>query len=588
MKESSWNSTSKPNSSFLATTAILLLMIISGCTTNPVERYQAHRPFLPLQEDYFMVNIPSFDGTKIRATVYQPNLASDQTAPLVIHSHGFGVWRMTRPTSVYGSLIMSGKAAKAAWKAGYWVISFDQRGFGRSGGDVQLMDPDFEIKDAQAVIDWAVDNLPRITMDSPTGRDPRVAMTGESYGGGMSLLTSMFDERVDAIVPFTTWHDMAKSLAPNQHVKMAWGSILVGVSTTTSLFDTGIFFEKPFISTSLSGKLHPEAKRTMQRRSLSTYCEKGMAPQADTLLIQGFRDTAFPLNDAIHNKRCIEKFGKGADVRLIGVQGGHLLPTQKLTGLMFYNMEKNIKCNNKELNIINSIIAWYDEKLKGQQGAANHIPDTCLTLDNGEGLMLSEIPSGGNTFTVENEEVLSGMSGMFEILMRPVDLLVGLATPGRAANEKDLKRKKGGFMRPAFIPLTLIEKDSPIAGVPKISLKVNAKSEKGVAFVGIGVRKPNHRFIQILSEQLTPLPAKFHYATELPAVSGHLEKDDIVGLVVYGRTGQYVFNSPFIPKTVTLNGTVELPIDATRQLVIDEIPSKQIVSREKRDPVAEL
>lgn len=584
MKNTCLNPSSTQRTSLLATTAIFLLIILSsGCTTNPVERYEAHRPFLPLQEDYFTVNIPSFDGTKIRATVYQPSLASDQTAPLVIHSHGFGVWRMTRPTSLYGSLIMSGKAAKAAWKAGYWVISFDQRGFGRSGGDVQLMDPDFEIKDAQAVIDWAVDNLPRLTMDSPTGKDPRVAMTGESYGGGMSLLTSMFDERVDAIVPFTTWYDMAKSLAPNQHVKMAWGSILVGVSTTSSVFDTGIFLEKPFISTSLSGKLHPEAKRLMQKRSLSTYCKQGMAPQADTLLIQGFRDTAFPLNDAVLNKKCIEEYGKGADVRLIGVQGGHLLPTQKLTGMMFYNMEKNIKCNDQELNIINSVIAWYDEKLKGQKGAASHIPDTCLTLDNGEGLMVSEVPSGGNKFQVNNEEVLSGMSGMVEILMRPIDLLVGLVTPGRTANEKDLERRKGGLMRPAFIPLALIDEDTPIAGVPKISLKVNGKSEKGVAFVGIGVRKPNHRFIQILSEQLTPLPAKFHYTADLPAVSGHLEKNDIVGLVVYGRTGQYFFNSPLIPKTVSLNGTVELPIDATRQLVIDELPTdNEVASRENR------
>ena len=555
-------------SRFAAIAMALISLFLGACATNVKEQYSNYQPHKPLEETHFIVNIPSFDGTNIRATVYQPELARGKTAPLVIHSHGFGVWRMTRPVSLYGSLIMSGKAAKAAWKSGYWVISFDQRGFGRSGGDIHLMDPEHEVKDARAVLDWAVANLPQITMDDVAKNDPRVAYTGESYSGGMSLLASIHDERVDAIVPFTTWHNLADSIAPNEHVKMAWGAVLIGTASTFSFFDAGMFIEKPFRATSFSGKLHPEVKKLMHSRSISGYCEQGIAPTADTLLIQGFRDTVFPVNEAILNKKCIEAHGQGADVRLIGVQGGHLLPTQKLTGMMFYNMEMNFECDGREMNMLNTVVAWYDEKLKDIPGAADQIPNNCLTLNYDKGVVLPEIPEGGTTFEIENEEVLSGMAGMVEIIMRPMDLLWGLAMPSREANMKDLSRKKGGTMRPSFIPLSIIEKDSFIAGVPKISLKVNGKSDKGVAFVGIGIRKPNHRFIKLLSEQLTPLPAKFHYDMNLPAIAAELEEDDIIGLVVYGRTGQYMFNSPLIPKTVELTGKVSLPIDPPSRVAI--------------------
>ncbi|WP_181783549.1 ABC transporter ATP-binding protein, partial [Pseudonocardia pini] len=45
--------------------------------------------------------------------------------------------------------------------------------------------------------------------------DPRVGVTGASYGGGLSLLLAGYDRRVDSIAPVITWNDLNQALFPN-------------------------------------------------------------------------------------------------------------------------------------------------------------------------------------------------------------------------------------------------------------------------------------------------------------------------------------------------------------------------------------
>ncbi|MES2664390.1 MAG: CocE/NonD family hydrolase, partial [Pseudomonadota bacterium] len=116
-----------------------------------------------LKARYFSVDIPSFDGTRIRATVYQPALAPKDTAPVIIHAHAFGFFRMSQPKSLYGRYLYTGKTAIEAWRQGYWVISYDQRGHGASGGKIGLMDPEFEVRDLSYIIDWIENNIPRLS-----------------------------------------------------------------------------------------------------------------------------------------------------------------------------------------------------------------------------------------------------------------------------------------------------------------------------------------------------------------------------------------------------------------------------------------
>ena len=54
---------------------------------------------------------------------------------------------------------------------------------------------------------------PEVQLDGPG--DPRVGVTGGSYGGALSLMLAGTDPRVDALVPLITWNDLAQALFPN-------------------------------------------------------------------------------------------------------------------------------------------------------------------------------------------------------------------------------------------------------------------------------------------------------------------------------------------------------------------------------------
>ena len=73
---------------------------------------------------------------------------------------------------------------------------------------------------------------PQVRLDKPG--DPRVGMTGGSYGGGIQLSTAGIDRRVDAIVPVVAWHSLETSLYKDRTAKQGWNSLLYGVGLTAA------------------------------------------------------------------------------------------------------------------------------------------------------------------------------------------------------------------------------------------------------------------------------------------------------------------------------------------------------------------
>ncbi len=98
-------------------------------------------------------------GTLIDMTVYVPAQARrPEFAPLIIHSHGFGGAKAAN-LHLPGS-IAAEHAAKKMWQEhGYFVISFSERGFGRSTDLIGMMQPELEGLDTNEVIDWAIKHL---------------------------------------------------------------------------------------------------------------------------------------------------------------------------------------------------------------------------------------------------------------------------------------------------------------------------------------------------------------------------------------------------------------------------------------------
>ena len=147
-----------------------------------------------------VVDGPSDDQrVTIDATFFPP--AGGGRGPLVLLGHGFG-----------GSKRSVREQAMLLAREGYAVLTWSARGFGRSTGQIALNSPDYEVKDVKQLIDWAA-RRPEVVLDAPG--DPRVGMTGASYGGAIALMTAAYDERVDAIAPMITWYDLADALFPN-------------------------------------------------------------------------------------------------------------------------------------------------------------------------------------------------------------------------------------------------------------------------------------------------------------------------------------------------------------------------------------
>ncbi len=132
------------------------------------------------------------------ATIYLPQTTP---APAVIMAHGFG-----------GSKRSVAADAQQSARDGFVVLAYSARGFGQSTGQIALDSLDYEIPDARALVDWLAEQ-PEVQLDAPG--DPRVGVTGGSYGGALSLMLAGTDPRVDALVPLITWNDLSQALFPN-------------------------------------------------------------------------------------------------------------------------------------------------------------------------------------------------------------------------------------------------------------------------------------------------------------------------------------------------------------------------------------
>jgi ABC-2 type transport system ATP-binding protein len=131
-------------------------------------------------------------------TLYLP---AATPAPAVLVAHGFG-----------GTKASVDADARALVDRGFVVLAWSARGFGASGGQIALDSPDHEVADARALVDRLA-TRPEVVQDGPG--DPRVGVTGGSYGGALALLLAGYDRRVDALAPVITWNDLGQALFPN-------------------------------------------------------------------------------------------------------------------------------------------------------------------------------------------------------------------------------------------------------------------------------------------------------------------------------------------------------------------------------------
>ncbi|SCL14293.1 ABC-2 type transport system ATP-binding protein [Micromonospora rhizosphaerae] len=291
-------------------------------------------------------------------TLYLPEDASaDRKVPAVLLAHGFGGTKESVRTD-----------AEDLVRRGYAVLTWTARGFGRSGGEIHLDSPDYEVRDAQGLLDRLAAR-PEIRTDA--AGDPRVGVVGGSYGGGLALLLAAQDRRVDAIVPMITWNDLSRAFlpestgkAPTEGVfKKGWAGIFFGGGGSAGSGPAGLSgtaaaqpegapaaggppSPRPgsgpgsgrapggaadpscgrfaadvcaaYLRIATTGRADAEAVALLRRSSPAGVLDRITAP---TLLVQGEADSLFPLAEADANARGIA--AAGTPVRVAWFTGGH-------------------------------------------------------------------------------------------------------------------------------------------------------------------------------------------------------------------------------------------------------------------------
>ncbi|MFF2611561.1 alpha/beta fold hydrolase [Kitasatospora sp. NPDC058046] len=281
--------------------------------------------------------------------------------PAVLLAHGFG-----------GSKEGERQRAEQLARQGYAVLTWSARGFGHSGGKIGLNAPDREVEDVKHLVDWLAQR-PEVQLDGPG--DPKVGITGASYGGAVSLLASAYDHRIDAVATQITWWNLADALFPqgvqgsgaaDGVFKKLWAGIFF---TTGSAGDLGPSGEAPresggpgpkadgpvgcgrfleslcqmYDRVATAGHADPEAVALLDRSSPSSVAAQLKAP---TLVVQGQQDSLFPLDQGDRIAKAVA--ANGAPVAVDWFAGGHDGGT------------------DTSARVDDRVTAWFDHYLKGR------------------------------------------------------------------------------------------------------------------------------------------------------------------------------------------------------------------------------
>ncbi|MFF7761599.1 alpha/beta fold hydrolase [Streptomyces griseorubiginosus] len=472
--------------------------------------------------------IMSIDGVRIDTSYFTTN--GTERRPAVLIGHGFG-----------GSKNDVRQQAQALARDGYAVLTWSARGFGRSTGKVGLNDPGAEVKDVSKLIDWLA-RQPQVQLDKPG--DPRVGVTGASYGGAISLLAAGHDARVDAIVPEITYWNLSDALFPNGVFKKLWAGIFVNSAGGCDRFEPQIC--AMYQRVAQSGTPDASAEKMLEERSPSAVAKDIKVP---TLLIQGQTDSLFPLDQSDAAAKAIRANGAPVDVDWIA--GGH-------------------DGGDLETSRVQSRTAsWFDRYLKGDKGAdtgpAFRVTRT-LGTGTGDGEPRLTGVTAGTYPGLEGDERRIALTGREQDFVNPagasppaVSALPGLGSAGGLAQLSSLGVGvsldfPGQFAAFESAP---VKDDLQITGSPTVTVHVKSTSDDAVLFAKVYDVSPGRGGRQTLPSQLVePIRVEGAKAGKdvtitLPAIDHEFDDGHRLKLVLASTDLGYA--SPVTPATYTVS-----------------------------------
>jgi ABC-2 type transport system ATP-binding protein len=369
--------------------------------------------------------VTSFDGTQI-LTHWFPAPRATKAKPAATVLMGPG-WTLPGDTSTGGAALFGAASISGLRAHGYNVVTWDPRGFGKSGGNAMVNDPDFEGRDVRVLMDW-VSEQPEAQLDGKG--DPRVGMVGFSYGGGIQLSVASTDCRVDALVPGLGWHSLHTSLYKADTIKVGWSKFLYDAAVTA-----GGHLDPELVDSAEhdlpTGVISPEHVEWYESRGPGDRIDSVDVP---TLFVQGTVDTLFSLDEAITNYESLRE--RGVPTAMVWFCGGH-------GTCLSSDARKDHRFNTASF-------AWLDHYLKGDRsvklGPSLDVVDQDGKRWVGAGYPVAQAHPVVATGSGELGLEAKGGSGPVTVKTRPGDTLGGLVTgitPAKATNAVDVKIDPG-------------------------------------------------------------------------------------------------------------------------------------------------
>jgi dienelactone hydrolase len=374
------------------------------------------------------LRLKTFDGVPLEIYVIlppAPTSGSDGNYPLIVQSHGWGGSAGgPNDTQYYGP------TADSWARSGYAVVQLTARGFGDScgkatppsalgpcpNGYIRLDDERYEARDVQYVSGLLVDE----GLVNPAA----IGVTGESYGGGVSLELATLENRVmnadgslslwtsphgtplriAAAAPVIPWSDLAYSLLPNGRTrddqiasstadltpigveKQSFVSGLFGLGAASGYYSTtdpqadlpawyaAVNAGEPYDTNPFDVSIVQQIARYHSPYYLldGAYGTPKAEP-APLLIANGFTDDLFPVDEALRYYNLERSLYPGDPIALIDGDFGHQ-PAQNKPG--------------DRAMLSSAIAAFFDHYLKHTGTAPTGVTATVETCP-------STLPSGG-------------------------------------------------------------------------------------------------------------------------------------------------------------------------------------------------
>ncbi|MDX6364288.1 MAG: type transport system ATP-binding protein, partial [Streptomyces sp.] len=421
-------------------------------------------------------------------------------------------------------------------------------GFGKSTGKIGLNDPKAEVADASKLIDWLA-KRPEVQLDK--AGDPRVGVSGASYGGAVSLLAAGYDDRVDAIAPEITYWNLADALFPNGVFKKLWAGLFISSGGGCDRFEAQLC--TMYNRVAEAGKPDAAARALLDARSPSAVGDRIKVP---TLLVQGQSDSLFPLGQADATAKAIRANGAPVDVDWIsgGHDGGDM----------------------ETARVQARVTSWFDRYLKddtkADTGPAFRVTRTG-GVDSTDGAAQLRGASGDTYPGLESGLRPVALAGREQSFRNPagasppaISALPGFGGSGGLSQLSSLGVGvsldfPGQYAKFESAP---VADDLRITGSPTATVHVKSTSDDAVLFTKVYDVGPDGTRQVLPSQLVTPLRVEGAKAGKdvrltLPAIDHEVQKGHRLRLVVASTDLGYA--SPVSPATytVSLKGDLQVP-----------------------------